>query len=35
MFHRDIKPENYLKIGEEFKLIDFGMIKKKIEGQKY
>ncbi|CAD8069758.1 unnamed protein product [Paramecium sonneborni] len=27
LLHRDIKPENFIKIGDEFKLIDYGLIK--------
>ncbi|CAD8100320.1 unnamed protein product [Paramecium sonneborni] len=26
LIHRDIKPENYIKVGEDYKLIDFGLI---------
>ncbi|CAD8082734.1 unnamed protein product [Paramecium primaurelia] len=28
LVHRDIKPENFIKVGNEFKLIDFGLAKK-------
>ncbi|CAD8094774.1 unnamed protein product [Paramecium sonneborni] len=27
LIHRDIKPENFIKIGNQFKLIDFGLIR--------
>ncbi|CAD8094034.1 unnamed protein product [Paramecium sonneborni] len=27
LIHRDIKPENYIKVGDNFKLIDFGLIR--------
>ncbi|CAD8161682.1 unnamed protein product [Paramecium octaurelia] len=27
LIHRDIKPENFIKVGDEFKLIDFGLAK--------
>ncbi|CAD8093093.1 unnamed protein product [Paramecium sonneborni] len=26
-FHRDIKPDNYVKIGDQYRLTDFGMLK--------
>ena len=25
--HRDIKPENYIKVGDDWKLCDFGLTK--------
>ncbi|CAD8100264.1 unnamed protein product [Paramecium sonneborni] len=28
LIHRDIKPENFIQVGDEFKLIDFGLSKK-------
>lgn len=28
LVHRDIKPENYIKVGDKFKLIDFGLVRK-------
>ncbi|CAD8082508.1 unnamed protein product [Paramecium sonneborni] len=31
MIHRDIKPENFIQSGNIFKLIDFGLIKKREE----
>ncbi|CAK78417.1 unnamed protein product (macronuclear) [Paramecium tetraurelia] len=27
LIHRDIKPENFIKVGDDFKLIDFGLAK--------
>ena len=31
--HRDIKPDNYVKVGNDFKLIDFGLVKKNQESK--
>ncbi|CAD8177539.1 unnamed protein product [Paramecium octaurelia] len=30
LIHRDIKPENFIKISDQFKLIDFGLIKQNL-----
>lgn len=30
LMHRDLKPENYLKVGNTFKLIDFGFVRKAL-----
>ncbi|CAD8161704.1 unnamed protein product [Paramecium octaurelia] len=27
LIHRDLKPENYIKVGDTFKLIDFGLVR--------
>ncbi|CAD8116049.1 unnamed protein product [Paramecium primaurelia] len=34
LIHRDIKPENYIKVGNVFKLIDFGLIRSSISENK-
>ncbi|CAK63286.1 unnamed protein product (macronuclear) [Paramecium tetraurelia] len=34
LVHRDIKPENYIKVGDIFKLIDFGLIRGSISDNK-
>ncbi|CAK73198.1 unnamed protein product (macronuclear) [Paramecium tetraurelia] len=34
LVHRDIKPENYSKVGDIFKLIDFGLIRGSISDNK-
>ncbi|CAD8172420.1 unnamed protein product [Paramecium pentaurelia] len=34
LVHRDIKPENYIKVGNIFKLIDFGLIRSSISENK-
>lgn len=28
LIHRDIKPENFIQVNTQFKLIDFGLIRK-------
>ncbi|CAD8093051.1 unnamed protein product [Paramecium sonneborni] len=30
LFHRDIKPENFILVGDQFKLIDFGLVKRTV-----
>ncbi|CAD8107733.1 unnamed protein product [Paramecium primaurelia] len=34
LIHRDIKPENYIKVGNVFKLIDFGLIRSSLSDDK-
>ncbi|CAK83636.1 unnamed protein product (macronuclear) [Paramecium tetraurelia] len=31
IIHRDIKPENFMQVGQQFKLIDFGLIRQNSE----
>lgn len=31
--HRDLKPENYVKVGNKFKLIDFGVLRRVEKGK--
>ncbi|CAD8078506.1 unnamed protein product [Paramecium primaurelia] len=33
-FHRDIKPENFVKINNQFKLTDFGLIKQSLQTER-